>query len=191
MANLLLANPRRRKARKTVAKRRTRRTTMKRSVHARRRRRNPIGGNDLMSQVKNAAIGAAGAIGVDIAMSKLPIPANLKSGPMLPAVKGAVAIGLGMLIGKFGKKRALGKQIAEGGLTVAIHSMAKPMVANMIPGGLSGDDDLMAYDLMGDDLMGGEDDLFDARSDVSGDFDDDFEDDDMGAYVSGIDDFEV
>jgi len=184
MSSLLLANPRRRKAKRKAPARR--RKAMSVSRHSRRRRRNPIGGNDLMSQVKNAAIGAAGAIAVDVAMSKLPIPANLTSGPMLPAVKGAIAIGLGMLIGKFGKKRALGKQIAEGGLTVAIHSMAKPMVANMIPGGLSGDDDLMGYDLMGDDFMG-EDDLFDTRSDVgqyvSGD-DDVFED------MSGIDDFE-
>lgn len=174
----MLVNPRKRrkastkKRRVTRAKRRRNPGTSlavnpRKRRGVRRYRRNPIGGNDIMSQLQNAAIGAGGALAVDVALAKLPIPANLKAGPALPAVKGAISIGLGMLVSKFAKKRALGKALAEGGLTVAMHDVAKPMVSRFIPGGLNGvDDSLMGYDLMGDEFddvdamdMSGYDDL--------------------------------
>jgi len=170
MPSLMMVNPKRRKA--TRKKRRTTAVARRRTTH--RRRRNPIRSTGMMATLQNAAVGASGALVVDVAMSKLPLPANLKTGPALPAVKGGVSLLVGMLVGKILKKASLGKQLAEGGLTVAIHDMAKPMLSNVIPGGLAGSDDLMGYDLMGyEDTMSN----------------------DMGGYdefddMSGIDDFE-
>ena len=107
MAELLLVNPRkRRKAKKTAKRRSPRRSLVAASSRAvksirRRFRRNPIGGsvaNNAMEQFKTGAIGAAGALAVDVAMQKLPIPANLKTGTLAPIVKGLVGVGIGMLV---------------------------------------------------------------------------------------------
>lgn len=169
MASLMMVNPRSRRRKATTKRRSVRRAPARRVT---RRRRNPIGSrkNDLMSQIQNAAVGAGGALAVDIAMSKLPIPANLKAGPALPAVKGAIAVGLGMLVSTVGKKRALGKQLAEGGLTVALHDVAKPMLSNM---GLAGydDDDLQGYNF--DDFDDGDLEGVQDFVDIDTDFDED------------------
>lgn len=132
MAKLLVANPRRR-----TTKRKPRRKTSKGLVTQTRRtttvtrRRNPARRQrtGVMNQVQNAAVGAAGALAVDVAMAKLPfIPENLKSGPVASATKGAVAVAIGMAVEKFGKNKRLGVQLAEGGLTVALHEAAKGMI---------------------------------------------------------------
>lgn len=183
MAELLLVNPRKRRkarkstARKSVASRAV--STVRRSVAkvGRRYRRNPIASrgvaNNAMDQFKAGAIGAAGALAVDVAMQKLPIPANLKTGTAAPIVKGLVGIGLGMLVAKVGKNRNLGKQLAQGAVTVSLYAAGKEMLK--APLGLAGDyesdlgadfddlgyygldgegdDDLGAYDL-GDGLLG-------------------------------------
>lgn len=138
MAQLLLANPRRRrKSRSRSVARRSRR----------RYRRNPIRSAGIMGTVKKGAIGAAGALAVDFAMQKLPIPAQFQSGALAPAVKGAVGIGLGMLVAKFGKNRALGQQLADGAVVVALYGVGKNMVGPSL--GLSGD--LLGYDWMDDE----------------------------------------
>ncbi len=159
MAQLMLVNPRKRKSRKTPAKRRKTSvagravSAVKRRVGSLRKRyrRNPIGGtaNNAMATFKEGAVGAAGALAVDVLMQKLPIPANLRTGTMAPIVKGLVGIGVGMAVAKFGKNKQLGKQLAQGAVTVSLYAAGREMLKK--PLGLSGaDDDYMGADF--DDL---------------------------------------
>jgi hypothetical protein len=195
MAELLLVNPRKRKARKTGAKRRKSvasraMATVSRKVSSLRKRyrRNPIGGgaSGAMEQFKAGAIGAAGALAVDIAMTKLPIPANLKTGAAAPIVKGLVGIGIGMAVAKFGKNKALGKAMAQGAVTVSLYAAGREMLKK--PLGLGAYDDLGAdFDELGYYEMGGDD---DTMGELLGDDDNMGEllgDDDqtMGAYENG------
>lgn len=156
MAQLMLVNPRKRRTRRAKSRRRsptralasvTRKTT-------RRYRRNPIrrAGN-MVETFKGGAIGAAGALAVDVALQKLPLPANLTQGNLAPITKGMVGIGIGMLVSKFGKNKKLGEQLAGGAVTVALYNAGKQMIGPSL--GLSGwenDDGLLGW---GDDgLLG-------------------------------------
>lgn len=168
MAELLLVNPRKRKkarkspARKSVARRVVSAGRGSVAKVSRRYKRNPIASrgaaNNAMEQFKAGAIGAAGALAVDVAMQKLPIPANLKTGAAAPIVKGLVGIGIGMLVAKVGKNRDLGKKLAQGAVTVSLYAAGKEMLKG--PLGLSGEydselgsdfDDLGYYEMDGAD----------------------------------------
>lgn len=93
-------------------------------------RRNPAPrAGQLMATAKEGAIGALGAIAAEVVLSKLPIPASLKSGQMQPIVSALAAVGVGYAIAKFAKKPALGKTLAQGGVTVALHQSIRPMVS--------------------------------------------------------------
>lgn len=166
MAQLLMVNPKRRrkapaKRRKASASKAVARPAPRRrrraAAPAKRRtyRRNPIArGNNIVTQVKNSAIGAAGALGVDIAFAKLPIPDQFRTGMMAPAARGIVSLGIGMLVGKVAKNKRLGTQLAEGGITVALHDLMKSQVGKVMP--LNGyDDGLMGFP--SDGLLGMED----------------------------------
>ncbi len=167
MAELMLVNPKKRRkskkrkspARKGVSVRRRR--SVARKAPTRRRRRNPIGGSKPMDQIMNAATGAAGALAVDVVMAKLPLPAQMTGTPiMMSASQGLVSLVIGMAVSRFGKKRKLGQQLAEGGLTVALHGMGKGLIGPTL--GLSGwDDSLLGIDdsLLGYEAMGAYDDL--------------------------------
>ena len=168
MSTLMLVNPRkRRKAKRktTVAKRNPSRRRKVGAVahrkHRRTYRRNPIGGSSLTEQIKGSAIGALGAVGVDLLMSKLPIPASMKTGAMLHLTQGAVSLGLGMAVSKLGRNKKLGMQLAEGGLTIALYAATKSMIGPKL--GLAGfeslGDDLLGYEMLGDDLLGMDDDF--------------------------------
>jgi hypothetical protein len=168
MAQLMLVNPRKRRKTAKKARRKTgivsRASGLARRVSSkvRRYRRNPIGGSvsSPTTQLKNAAIGAAGALAVDVVMSKLPLPANLSTGMGRTAAQGLVSIGLGMAVAKFGKNKRLGVQLAEGGLTIALHGVMKGALAKQMPAlagyddGLLGNDGLLGYD---DGLLGYDD----------------------------------
>lgn len=188
MAQLMLVNPRkRRKSRKSPAKKSVARRAVARVSSAvksirKRYRRNPInmGGtaNKAITQFKEGAIGAAGALAVDVAMQKLPIPANLKTGTAAPIVKGLVGIGIGMAVAKFGKNKQLGQAMAQGAVTVSLYTAGREMLKK--PLGLAGtyddlgnDFDDLGYYEMGE-LLGPDED-----NGISGD--DDF----MGAYDNG------
>lgn len=160
MAQLMLVNPRKRR---TTTRRRKPSTSVvsrrRTSTVTTRRRRNPIRAKGVMETVQKSAVGAAGAIAVDVAMSKLPIPAALTANPMLAAAtKGAVGIGLGMLVSKFGKKKRLGEQLAEGAVTISLYGVGKSMIGPSL--GLSGmdegllgmDEGLLGFDDFDDDL---------------------------------------
>lgn len=175
MAELMLVNPRKRrksgaKKRRTVSRRKSLVSASAGKIRSLRKRfrRNPIGGgaNSAIEQFKTGAIGAAGALAVDVVMQKLPLPDNLKTGQLAPVVKGLVGIGVGMLVAKFGKNRDLGKKLAQGAVTVSLYGAGKELLR--VPLGLSGDDGLLGYD---DGLL-------------DGDFDDSLGAYDLGAYDS-------
>jgi hypothetical protein len=156
---LLLINPRRRKARKArkSSHRRARRHNPVRALrhrarkhHARRRnnpihrarrayrrRRNPLSlrsmGGGIMGQATGALMGAGGALLNDLLMSYVPLPAMLKTGPGAILTKAAGAFAVGYLA-KFAVGAHRGAQLTEGALTVLAYQVVKPMVQTVLPG---------------------------------------------------------
>lgn len=175
---LLLINPRKRKARKSKSKSRVKRKSRTRAIstistrkRTRKYRRNPIGGRGMVGgvieSVKDGAIGAAGGIVAEIAGGFLPLPAQLKTGIAKPLVDALIGIGVGYAVSQFANKN-IGKQMAQGAVTLAMYRALRPMVSGKM--GLAGDELLGEYNLAGDELLG-EYEL--------GDYDDA---NDMGAY---------
>lgn len=139
MSLVYVVNPKKRKSRsKPKAKRRAPRRAAAVAVAAPKRRRrraaaapkvrrykrNPrfsVGGTvkNFTGMLVPAAIAGAGALAVDVVLPKLPLPDRLKTGYLRHVSRGAVAVGLGMLVSLF--KRDLGKQVLAGGLTVAMY----------------------------------------------------------------------
>jgi len=169
MAHMLLVNPRKRrktrgrkKASKRVRRSRARAPTRRRRsrkvvsrrrrnpirMHRRRRRRNPLGlnFNSIKSQVMDSAIGAGGAVVLDIALGYLPVPASLKTGTAAPLVKGAAAIVMGMLASKV-VGSGVAHKMAGGALTVMLHGIIKRTAGTMLPSVQMGawDDDGLSY----------------------------------------------
>lgn len=132
MAQAIFVNPKKRGSKGRKAK-----TTSRRRKSYRRNPLPKFGG--VANQFKDGAIGAAGALGVDIAMAKLPIPANLKTGTFAPVVKGLVGVGLGMAVEKVMKNKRMGQQIALGAITVSLYNTGKTMLAPTL--GLQGFED--------------------------------------------------
>lgn len=159
MAELMLINPRKRKRRRKMSakqnmyfgKRRKKRnlgTALMATNPSRRRsysvsrsrkryRRNPIGGGFkpmtfVTQTLMPSAIGAAGALGLDIVMGFLPLPATLKTGPMRPLIRIAGAVGIGMIAGMVTNKR-MGEQVGAGALTVVLYDTLKGFVAKTMP----------------------------------------------------------
>lgn len=190
---LLLINPRRRKARKSRGRTKARRAKARKSrtsitvrsnpIRARRRRtrmrfrRNPIGGGivkQVMSNVQEGAIGAAGAIATKAALSFVPLPENLKTGAIGSLVTAVAGVLVGTAVSKFASP-SIGRTMAQGAVTVALFELARSQLAGKVPG-LSGDLDYMgAYSEMGGvDYMGanegllGNDGLLGAYSDMNG-----------------------
>lgn len=114
--------------------------TWKSSGYARnpikRRRRNPIGRLNLGGIVGNtivpAATAATGAIALDIAYNFIPLPENLKSGPLRHVVKAAGAIGLGIVAGMVVKKETA-KQLAAGAMTVVMYNAFREVLTRFAP----------------------------------------------------------
>ena len=134
----LLVNPRKRRKSSTAKRRKTSISKRVRSLvpsivkrtSISKYRRNPAPRSGaIMATVKEGAIGAAGAIAAEIVLSKLPLPANFKTGTMQPVASALAAVGVGMVVAKYGKKPALGKAMAQGGVTVALHQTMRGFVA--------------------------------------------------------------
>jgi hypothetical protein len=162
MAEMLLINPRRRKARRArpAAKRRvTRRRNPLAAVARRRRRnpmpavrrranpiarmrrrtmrrRNPIGGRMgtgmIMAAIREAFVGGAGAVAVDLAMGQINryLPASLKTVPGTvgagDAVKALITVTLGHLLAR--PTRGLSRKMALGALTVQSANIMRSFV---------------------------------------------------------------
>lgn len=182
MAQLMLVNPAKRRRKSPAKKRRTGIVTRAKSTVStglkkirRSYRRNPIDKSAVFDQFKDGAIGAAGALAVDVAMAKLPIPASLKTGQMKPIIQGLVGIGIGMAVSKFGKNKSLGRQLAGGAVTVSLYNAGRQMLAPTLGLSLSGDDTMLAYTDMGEYDSS----LFGYDNGLLGD-------DEMGAYDEGM-----
>lgn len=124
-----MTNPKRR--RRTAKKRTARRATNPAPrVYARkrrsnpRRRRNPIGTEKPMQLLTPALVGAVGATAVNTMMSYIApsLPTSFTTGNMAYVTNIAAALGLAMLAPHAGSKKAMILQMAEGSLTVSLHS---------------------------------------------------------------------
>lgn len=160
---VLLINPRRkrRRHRNTSHRRRRRQANPRRLRMRRRRHRNPRGlagiGRALspMSIVRQtvlpAAIGGAGAVGLDIALAYLPLPDVMKSGLPATLTKLIGAIGLGWIAGMaIGRER--GRLITLGAVTVMGYQFIRDQAKTMLPTvkGLGSYMDYVDYTLMQD-----------------------------------------
>ena len=130
-------NPIRRRRRRSVAMYRNPAPRRRRRSHSMRRyRRNPSVRREAVNFGKliipAAGIGL-GAVGAEIIMGYLPIPANFKTGVMRHVTKGAVGIAAGMLIGKVLRQKRLGNYIALGAVVIAVHDGVKEFIANSMP----------------------------------------------------------
>lgn len=123
------ANP----VRRSVARRNPSR---RRRVGVRRMRRNPSargmgGGAVNFGRMLIPAMGiGAGAVGSEILMGYLPIPASFKTGVLRHVTKGAVGIAAGLLIGKVFKMKRLGNFFALGAVAIATHDALKELIAS-------------------------------------------------------------
>lgn len=140
MSEILLVNPRKRRTtrRKTTSRKRParrkvarRRSPVKRVTRRRRRRSNPTM-RGVQGQAMTAFNGAIGALGLDIALGYIPIPANLKAGPLGYATKLAGAVGLGVVAKNF-VKASTATKLTEGAMTVVIHSALRDTVQQFAP----------------------------------------------------------
>jgi Holliday junction resolvasome RuvABC endonuclease subunit len=147
MAEMLLINPRRRTARKTKSVKRRRSNpiaAVKRTVAKRRRnpiaavrravsrrRRNPISLGvsqaHFMSEIKNAMVGASGAVVVDVLMGQINphLPASMQTNATTVGVGDAVKAVITVLLGKMLSKstRGMSQKMATGALTVQAHGI--------------------------------------------------------------------
>lgn len=164
MAQLMLVNPRKRRrtVRKTRAKSPAKRRVARRrnpiqayatnpARRRRSRRTNPAKG--IMTQVMDASMMAGGAVLTDLISSRLPIPADLKTGNMAPVVRAGIALSLGFAVEKGLKQKAIGRKMAEGSLVVIAHDFITKQFGSRI--GLSAYEEMAAYTDMGgyDDLL--------------------------------------
>jgi hypothetical protein len=107
------------------------------------RRRNPIGmpaglnAKSVMSFVKDAAIGAGGAVAVDVLMAKLApmLPASLQKNPAKPGAFEAIKAGLTILAGVTLRKASKGLSVkaAQGALVV----QARDVMNKFLPASLT------------------------------------------------------
>lgn len=163
------AKPKRSSSRAVAApakpKRRTHRITSaaEASVAGRKlryRRKNPIGGDFIGGTLIPAAVGGASAVGIDVLMGMLPLPVQMKTGPMAPVVRVAAAIGLGFVASKVASKR-VADQVAVGAITVTAYQLMRAVAAKMTAGkvpGLaeyvSGDEGYMVVPTVGEYVSG-------------------------------------
>lgn len=135
-------NPRRKASRSSAPaaaptrrrKRRSKSTRIQRARGGLRRRAKRTGlGGILNAEIMPALTGAAGALTVDVLMGYIPFPASVNTPSMRPLLKGAVAVGLGMVAARMGKA-ALGRDLAVGALTVALHDSGRGIVQQILPG---------------------------------------------------------
>lgn len=125
---------RRRPARRRASPVRRRNPARSYAAPRRRRRARGLAGlTGLTAAFVPAAVGAGGALALDIAWGMLPIPPMLKTGPIIaPAAKlgGAVLIGWGA--GQMVNK-TFGKQVLVGAVTITVFNIIRTFIANQFP----------------------------------------------------------
>lgn len=80
-----------------------------------------------------AVPGAIGALGLDVLLGVVPVPAQFKSGIFGYVTKGVGAIALGMVAGMVGVKSSTAAKMTEGALTVMIHGALRQGVSQFAP----------------------------------------------------------
>ncbi len=117
------------------APRRRRRAPARVINRVRRRRRNqaPTARNIMNKMVMPAVQAATGAIALDMAWANLPIPINLKAGPMKHVAKGLGAVAISWLGGMLPIKQSTADTMAMGALTVVTYNWAREMMAEFAP----------------------------------------------------------
>lgn len=154
----IFSNParRRRRKKKTAARRRRRRNPARRAAtgytvgtkrirrrklnpirdrhHRRRRRhRNPIGG-EMGAVLIPSAIGAAGALGLNILLGYVTfLPASLQTGYGRAGVQIAAALGVGAFGHKIGLSRKTAYAVASGIAMIAVYDVISTLVASKFP----------------------------------------------------------
>lgn len=99
----------------------------------RARRHNPgFSVRGIVNQLIPAAIGGAGAVGLNVALAFLPVPETLKTGPLAIATKIGGAIGLGWLAG-MAIGRENGRLVTLGALTVVAYDVIRQFAAQAMP----------------------------------------------------------
>lgn len=117
---------------------------------ARRYKRNPIKFSPMQfvqSTLMPSAIGAGGALGLDLLMGFLPLPAAMKTGPMRPVIKLAGAVGIGMLAGMLTNRRTA-EQITAGAVTVVLYDTLKGFAQKAMPNLVLGEDEYPALEYL-------------------------------------------
>jgi hypothetical protein len=140
MSEILLVNPRKRrratKKRRVTRKRAVarRRNPVRRKRSVRRRRRNPrVTARGVQAQLMTASTGALGALGLDIALAYIPLPAQFTGGMVGKVVKMAGAVALGVVAHQLGATAVNANRMAEGALTVQLHGIGKDLMMQFAP----------------------------------------------------------
>ncbi len=121
-------------ARANPIRRRRRRGTSV-AVRRRRIRHNPLrlGGGGIFGQLMMpAATAAVGALALDVAFGYLPLPANLRTGPLQLVTKTVGAIGLTFIASKVVSK-STAQAMGVGALTVVFHDVMKSFIVKTMP----------------------------------------------------------
>lgn len=118
----------------TVGTKRIRRRKLNPRGARRRRHRNPRflpSFSGVRDQLMNAGLGAAGGLGLNLALSYIPLPDVLKTGWARHGVRLVGALGLGALAKRFlGSK---GNAVAAGALTIVVYDIGKQVISSVSP----------------------------------------------------------
>lgn len=143
MAQLALINPRKRRTaskRRAKSRRKNPVPALRTATNPRRKRRsyrrNPVGrggfGGVIQKSLLPALTAAGGATALDVVWGMLPLPGEIKTGPMRHIAKGAGALAIGMLA-----RNVINKNTADmmtlGMLTTVSHSAMREMVTRFAP----------------------------------------------------------
>jgi hypothetical protein len=84
------------------------------------------------TKVIPAAVGAAGALALDMGWGYLPIPASLATGPLAPVARIAGALALGYAA-KFVAGDKYAEEVTVGAITVTVYDLAKTWMQANVP----------------------------------------------------------
>jgi len=148
---VMLINPRKRRStrRKSTSRKRRRPSVRRNPAPRRRRRRSPTGASRRARRVRrnpaprgivgkvNSAMmpavqGAGGAIGLDLLMGYVPLPASISTGMTRHLVKGVGAVAMGYLASMIVRPKTA-QNMMQGALTVTIHDATREMIQNTMP----------------------------------------------------------